>query len=215
MVGEKGSVLLKLPLLLKVRHLLEASVSPPSAAPSVRPLLENISTNPITHCCCGNQQAHEQIHPLLFLPYWKLCLIGHNQNGSCAMWRASGFFTNPHAKTKCGLNCTLPAQSVHCVALLCSTQPQLAPCLIKLCALPSIPPFFQKGKTKQQCLHWNALQVAIWTSITEVSERINLMHEGCCLAGLHRNAHRRPSKSPQQREKPYDLKLLVGWGESD
>lgn len=27
-------------------------------------------------------------------------------------------FTNTHAKAKYGLNCTLPAQSVHCVALL-------------------------------------------------------------------------------------------------
>lgn len=50
-------------------------------------------------------------------------------------------FTNTHAKTKYGLNCSLPAQSVHCVALLCSTQPQLAPCLIKHYTLPSIPFF--------------------------------------------------------------------------
>lgn len=31
------------------------------------------------------------------------------------------------------------------------------------------------------------------------------MHEGCCLEGLHRNANQRPSKGPQQREKPCDL----------
>lgn len=69
-------------------------------------------------------------------------------------------FTITHAKTKYGLNCTLPAQSVHCVALPRGTQPRLAPCLIERYTLPSIP-LFQKGKTKQQCLLWNVLQVAI------------------------------------------------------
>lgn len=69
-------------------------------------------------------------------------------------------FTITHAKTKYGLNCTLPAQSVHCVALLCNTQPQLALCLIKRCTLSSTA-FIKAGKTKQQCLHWNVLQVVI------------------------------------------------------
>lgn len=69
-------------------------------------------------------------------------------------------FTITQAKTKYGLNCTLPAQSVYCVALFCSAQPQLAPLPDKTLHPPSIPPFC-KGKTKQQCLRWNVLQVVI------------------------------------------------------
>lgn len=36
--------------------------------------------------------------------------------------------TSAHAKPKYGLKCTLPAQSVHCVALLRGPQPQLQGC---------------------------------------------------------------------------------------
>lgn len=54
-------------------------------------------------------------------------------------------FTITQAKTKYGLNCSLPAQSVHCVALLCSAQPQLAPCLIKHGTLLQSP-FLKRAK---------------------------------------------------------------------
>lgn len=54
-------------------------------------------------------------------------------------------FTITQAKTKYGLNCTLPAQSVHCVALLCPAS---------ACSMPDKtlhPPFnppFLKGQNK-------------------------------------------------------------------
>lgn len=104
----------QLALPLKPRLLPAASVCPPPATLAVStletfPLIPSVTALVETSRLTSKSTRS---HPIESTTLSDIIKMAHVQ---C---EEQVGFTNTHAKAKYGLNCTLPAQSVHCVALL-------------------------------------------------------------------------------------------------
>lgn len=111
----KSLHLTQLPPLLRPWLLPAASVCPPPATLAVSTTLETFPLIPSFTALVETSRLTSKstrTHPIESAALSDIIKMAHVQR------EEQVGFTNTHAKAKYGLNCTLPAQSVHCVALL-------------------------------------------------------------------------------------------------